>query len=198
MEFRAVGVGEDGEEVVAWAFVELAWPAAEVQVEATPPQVRRHEHWAARIHARWVEKLTVTREDGNVAHHLFEPGQDDVLDIAGNVEALGSHRIELTWLGRNGSEGKNTLEYEVLARPMKFTIQPHRSGGLMYGTEFAETIELHLEGGGAPIPLPVQGIIENAFLAPMTGEIRYRDEAGHWQSESSRLDYSPRAWPIQR
>ena len=100
MEFRAVGVGEDGEEVVAWAFVELAWPAAEVQVEATPPQVRRHEHWAARIHARWVEKLTVTREDGNVAHHLFEPGQDDVLDIAGNVEALGSHRIELAWLSR--------------------------------------------------------------------------------------------------
>ena len=200
MELRAVGEGEgeDHEEVIAWAFVELAWPAAEVRVEATPPQVRRHEHWAARIHARWVEKLTVTREDGNVSQHVFGPGEDAALDIAGNIVALGSHRIELAWLSRDGSEGRQTLTYEVLARPMKFTIQPHRSGGLIYATECADTIELHLEGGFTPIPLPEQGIIENTFLAALTGQIRYRDEAGQWQNEPIRLDYAPRAWPIQR
>ena len=122
MEFRAVGEGEDREEVIAWAFVELAWPAAEVHVEATPPQVRRHEQWLARIHARWVEKLTVTRDDGSVANHEFGLGEDAALYIAGDVVALGSHRIELKWLGRDGSEGRQTLAYEVLARPMKFMI----------------------------------------------------------------------------
>jgi len=199
LELRSVAVAsDDAADIVAWAFVELAWPAADVHVAEYPGEVRRHEPWTSRVNVCWIDELAVTLPDGSTALHAFAPGEAAALDIAGQSSVIGHHRIELAWHGLDGSRGVRTLEYEVKARPIHLELRPLREGGLFYRTAHAEALELHLSGAAVPQQLPLQGVIENTFLMPLCGLLRYQDESGEWRVEPIRLDHAPHRWPASR
>lgn len=199
LELRSLGAADaDGAQVVAWAFLELTWPAAEVDVEDAPLTVLRHSRWSAQVSARWIEELTVTQADGSLTRHPAAAGEQAVFEIAAATGAIGRHVIELAWRALDGSNGAMTLEYEVLARPMRLETRPLHTGGLYYRAENAEALELRLHGAVAAQHLPLQGVIECNLLAPLCGELCYLDEAGQWRAEPIRLDHSPRGWPQTR
>ncbi|MDP1740949.1 hypothetical protein [Polaromonas sp.] len=199
MELRSLGAADgDGAQVIAWAFLELAWPAAQVDVASAPAQVLRHSPWSAQVSALWIEELTVTQADGSLTRHAAAPGEQAMFEVAGGTGVIGHHVVELAWRALDGNQGAMTLEYEVGARPMRLEMRASRTGGLYYRAENAEALELLLHGAAAAQPLPSEGVIENSLLAPLCGVLRYRDEAGQWRAEPVRLDHSPRGWPQAR
>ena len=199
MELRSVGVPLDGSsELVAWAFAELAWPEPEIQIGERPNSVERNAVLRIGLRAQWVEQVAVTFDDAGSERHAFQPGQAGAIDFVAPTSVIGQHRIRLAWLGCDGSEGFEVLEYTVTARAIQMEIRRLQDGALQYSARHADALELHLPGSAAPLLLPMAGVIDSTLLMPLHAVLRYRDEAGQWCDEPLLFDYSPRRWTAQR
>jgi hypothetical protein len=194
VEFRVRAVADDEEEIVAWAFAELVWPAAEFRVTALPARILRHAPLRVAATVQWIEALYVACPDGTRVNHVVENAVARTIDLELPTHSVGPQRAEVTWRGADGAAGSQVLEYTVLARPVEIVLQPLVAGGFLYRTRFADALELHLPGNLEPLAMPREGVIEGGFVAPMHAVLRYRDEGDEWRQRSLRLDAGTPRW----
>lgn len=199
LELRSLALPHDGSpELVAWAFAELAWPAAQIQIGERPARVERQAAVHVGIRVQWVEHLVITFEDGSTDRQEFEAGRMGTCDLVLPTRNIGLRRVRLDWRANDGSEGVEILTYTVTARPLQLTIRRLHGGGLHYCAQHAEALALQLPGAPSSIPVPHAGVIQSALLVPLCAVLTYSDEAGERRETVLRLDHAPRKWPTQR
>jgi len=195
VEIRCTGVAEPSPEaLVAWAFVELAWPAPVVSVVEGERSTPRYGDLRARLDVNWIESLQVFHADGSGDPMVQAGGRSCGVEIPLRSSDVGQHEVQVRWRGCDGSEGACDIHYEVTARPIALEVFARRGGGLIYRTACVDAIELVIPGQADPIPVPANGVIESSFLVPIRASLRYRDEASQWHSETLVLDQPPRTW----